>query len=76
MDLGSTQPLTEMRISNFPEGKGPPARNADKITAICELTLEKYGSLDLSQPYELSRPGAGKALPSYIYFNILSRVRG
>jgi hypothetical protein len=35
MALGSTQPLTEMRTSNLPEGKGRPARKAD-LTAICE----------------------------------------
>jgi hypothetical protein len=35
MDLGSTQPLTEMSIRNLPGGKGRTAREAD-ITAICE----------------------------------------
>jgi hypothetical protein len=38
MALGSTQPLTEMSISNFPGegGKGQPARKAENLTAICE----------------------------------------
>jgi hypothetical protein len=36
MDLGSTQPLTEMNTSNLPGGKGPLARKADNLTAICE----------------------------------------
>jgi hypothetical protein len=36
MALGSTQPLTEMSTSNFPGGKGRPARDADNLTAICE----------------------------------------
>jgi hypothetical protein len=36
MALGSTQPLTEMSTSNLPGGKGPPAREADNLTAICE----------------------------------------
>jgi hypothetical protein len=35
MDLGSTQPLTEMSTRNFPAGKGRPARKADNLTAIC-----------------------------------------
>jgi hypothetical protein len=35
--LGSTQPLTEMSTRNLPGGKGRPARNADNLTAICEL---------------------------------------
>jgi hypothetical protein len=36
MALGSTQPLTEMSISNLPGGKGRPARKIDNVTAICE----------------------------------------
>jgi hypothetical protein len=36
MALGSTQPLTEMSARNLPGVKGPPARNADNLTAICE----------------------------------------
>jgi hypothetical protein len=36
MALGSVQPLTEMIIRNFPEGKGFLARKADNLTAICE----------------------------------------
>jgi hypothetical protein len=36
MDLGSTQPLTEMSTRNLPEGKGRPARKAENLTAICE----------------------------------------
>jgi hypothetical protein len=39
MSLGSTQPLTEMSAKNLLEGKGRPARGADKITAICELIV-------------------------------------
>jgi hypothetical protein len=34
MVLGSTQPLTEMRTSNFPGGKKRPARRADNLAAI------------------------------------------
>jgi hypothetical protein len=41
MALGSTQPLTEMSTRTLPEGKGQPARNADKLTAICEPIVYK-----------------------------------
>jgi hypothetical protein len=41
MALGSTQPLTEKRTRNLPEGKGRPARKADNLTAICEPTVLK-----------------------------------
>jgi hypothetical protein len=36
MDLGSTQPVTEMSTRNLPGGIGKPARKADNLTAICE----------------------------------------
>jgi hypothetical protein len=38
MALGSTQPLTEMSIRNFPGGikDGRATRKADNLTAICE----------------------------------------
>jgi hypothetical protein len=39
MALRSTQPLTEMSIRNFPEGKGRPARKAENLTATCELIV-------------------------------------
>jgi hypothetical protein len=39
MALGSTQSLTEMSSRNFPGGKGPPARRADNLTAICEAAV-------------------------------------
>jgi hypothetical protein len=39
MALGSTQPLTEMRTRNFPGGKRRPARRADNLTAIHELSV-------------------------------------
>jgi hypothetical protein len=41
ISLGSTQPLTEMSTSNLPRGKERPARKADNLTAICELTVWK-----------------------------------
>jgi hypothetical protein len=39
MALGSTQPLTEMSTRNFPGDSGRPARMADNLTAIGELTI-------------------------------------
>jgi hypothetical protein len=36
MDLGSTQPLTEMSTRNLSASKGRPARKADNLIAICE----------------------------------------
>jgi hypothetical protein len=39
MVLGSTQPLTEMSIRNFPRGKKWPAHRADNLAAIYELTV-------------------------------------
>jgi hypothetical protein len=38
MDLGSTQPQTEMStgiLKKKPEGKGRPAQRADNLAAIC-----------------------------------------
>jgi hypothetical protein len=39
VDLGPTQPLTEMSTKNLPGGKGRPARKADNLTAICETIV-------------------------------------
>jgi hypothetical protein len=40
MALGSTQPLTEISTRNIlRRAKGWPARKADNLTAICELTV-------------------------------------
>jgi hypothetical protein len=39
MNLGSTQPLTEMSTKNLPGGKARSARKADNLTAICEPTV-------------------------------------
>jgi hypothetical protein len=55
MALGLTQPLTEMNTRNLSRGKGQLAHKAD-VTAICESIFKKCGSIDVSQPYEPSRP--------------------
>jgi hypothetical protein len=49
MDLGLTQPLTEMSTRNFPVNKKRPARRADHRAAICEPNVWKCGILNLSQ---------------------------
>jgi hypothetical protein len=36
MDLGSTQPLTEVSSRNLPGDKEQPAHKADKLITICE----------------------------------------
>jgi hypothetical protein len=36
MDLGSTQPLTEMSTRNLPGGKKRPAHRADNLAANCD----------------------------------------
>jgi hypothetical protein len=41
MDLGSTQPQTEMSTRNLPGGKRWPARKTDNLTAICEPSVYK-----------------------------------
>jgi hypothetical protein len=44
LGLGSTQPLTEMSTRNLLGGKGRPAREADKLTAVSEPTVENVGT--------------------------------
>jgi hypothetical protein len=39
MALGSTQSLTEMSTRNLPGGKRRSAREADNLTAACELIV-------------------------------------
>jgi hypothetical protein len=39
MDLGLTQPLTEMSTRKLPRDKAQPDHKADKLNAICELTV-------------------------------------
>jgi hypothetical protein len=41
MALRSTQPLTQMSTTNFPEGKGRQAGKADNLTAICQPIVQK-----------------------------------
>jgi hypothetical protein len=41
MALGSNQPLTEMCTRNLSGVLGLPARDADNLTAICEVIVQK-----------------------------------
>jgi hypothetical protein len=71
MALGSTQPLTEMSTRNLPGGKGRPAREADNLTAICELIVVKMWG-----PRRLITLWAFKACyrDSFTFFFILSDI--
>jgi hypothetical protein len=72
MALGSTQPLTEISTRNIPGDKGPPARKADNLTAICELIVRKCGNIP--QLYGPPWPVAGIALPFTIVYLLTFRV--
>jgi hypothetical protein len=45
MALGSTQPLTEMSIRNFPGSKGRQKHKADNLTVICQPIILKMWEL-------------------------------
>jgi hypothetical protein len=77
MALGSTQPLTEMGTRNLPGGKERPAREDANLTAICEPTVYKCESLDVSQPYGPSRRYRDSftfTLPALWRYNYLQNI--
>jgi hypothetical protein len=53
MALGSTQPLTEMSTRNLPASKGRPARKAENLTAIYELSKQNVGASTSHNPMGL-----------------------
>jgi hypothetical protein len=63
--LGSTQPLTEMSTRNIPGGEVRPARKADNLTAICELTVYKMCKPQHLTTLWVSRPVTGIPLPTF-----------
>jgi hypothetical protein len=68
MALWSAQSLTETSPREFLRGYGWPARKADSLTAICEPTVKKCESLDVSKPYGFPRPVRGIVLTLLYFF--------
>ena len=64
MDLGSTQPLTEMTTRNTSWGLRRPVHRADNLTTLmCRLSLN-LGASNSWNPQGLYRTVTGIALPS------------
>jgi hypothetical protein len=50
MDLGPTQPITEISTWNFPGGKKRPACRTGNLAAICEPNVSNVGASTSRNP--------------------------
>jgi hypothetical protein len=73
MALGSTQSLKKMGTRNLPGSKGRLASRAHKLTAICG-TVEKIGTLDVSQPYKPLRSAYRDSVILFAYYSPINNM--